>query len=269
LNFQFFDFRTDTQNNNQTNIDLDRGYLFGDGFFTTAIIQDGKINHQPLHQQRLNDSSIKLKFSGFKPEQLFEYIDDKIKTISNACVRITVSRAQQMRGYAFSGNEKINVCIQLFSLIEQPKSFCELFFADTPISNNPFLAGIKHLNRLDNVFAAKEIKKINQESLMCIDDLVICGSRTNLFIKQGGVWLTPKLDKAGINGITRLRLIKLMREQDINIRLRDISKQQVIDCDAALVTNSLLGIWSVCRIGDKPLATKLSENLKYQLNIKR
>jgi 4-amino-4-deoxychorismate lyase len=265
LNYQFFDI----YDINQANIQLDRGYLFGDGFYTTGIINNGVFEHQILHQNRLIASAAKLQFGSFDSKSLFDFIQQNINSVKHACIRITVSRAQSKRGYAFLDEEECNVCIQLSNLTNVATNYCELFFANTPISINPFLAGTKHLNRLDNVFAAKEIKNSSQECLMCIDELVICGSKTNLFINLDGTWLTPSLNKAGIEGITRQRVIGLMQEQNIKIEIRDINKIEVNQCDAAFVTNSLIGIWPVSKIENKPLATEMTDNLKCLLNFER
>ena len=265
MNFHFVGL----DNHQQTSIQLDRGYLFGDGFFTTGIIRDGALEHQTLHQVRLTQAANKFRFTDFDVNGLFAFIEQKIRMVKQACIRISVSRAQVERGYSFQGDEACNICIQLSNLTDAPIKPCELSFAKTPITINPFLAGIKHLNRLDNVFAAKELVKANQECLMCNDDLVICGSRSNLFIFSDSTWHTPKLDKAGIEGITRLRLIKLMQAHNINMQIRDISKQDVSQCEAAFVTNSLLGIWPASKIEDKALATQMTENLKCLLDFSR
>lgn len=243
--------------------------MFGDGFFTTGIVENGLLLHPKYHFERLIESARRLKFEAFDVDQLIETLYRQVKEVEHACIRVTVSRIQQARGYGFSKSTPIQVCIQLSQLPDCPAQYCELFFAKTPISSNPILAGLKHLNRLDSVLAAQEIKSMNQESLMCLGEHVISGSRSNIFVFQDGEWLTPGLDRAGIAGITRKRLIESMRNNNIEIRESNITRKQLLKSKAMLLTNSLVGIWPVAKIGNILLDTELSECLKSKLDFAR
>lgn len=272
MNFSLFDNRKlqqkiQSQISQDSPLNNNRGYLFGDGFFTTGVIDKGQLLHQALHVERLIDSAQRLKFKYFDIDDLMAQINQQVKTIDCACIRITVSRQQINRGYAFSDDAPIDVCIQLSDLPNVPEQACELFFAQTPISSNQLLAGLKHLNRLDNVLAAREVSKPNQESLLCLNNFVIGGSRSNLFVLHHKQWKTPLLDYAGVAGITRKRVIQAMKKQLIDVNVQNIGRQELLECEAAFVTNSLLGIWVVSKIMDKSLAISPSENLKLQLNI--
>ncbi|WP_168204150.1 aminodeoxychorismate lyase [Aliikangiella coralliicola] len=266
MEFYLFD---NTVNPDDSALNLERGFLFGDGFFTTGLIVQGDFLHLKLHLKRLADSAHKLGFKSFDLAKLKSRLEPLCERSTNACIRITISRRQSQRGYRIPSEEQVTVVIQLSPLPGIPDFDCELLFASTPISVNSFLAGLKHLNRLDNVLAASEVSEVYQESLLCDGETVICGSRTNLFIHQAGQWFTPTLDKAGIHGITRLRLITALRAANIPIEERNLDKKTVLNCEAAFVTNSLLGIWPVCKIENKALATDLVEQLQSQLNFVR
>lgn len=266
MDIHFFDNR---QRNIEHPLNRDRGFLFGDGFFTTGIVENGILRHREHHFNRLTQAASRLKFGLFDRAEVCSSINAQISKVDSASIRITVSRIQQQRGYGFDCSAPFQVSVQLAALPQVPSKKCQLVFATTPVSTNPCLAGLKHLNRLDNVLAAQEICHPYQESLLCADELVICGSRTNLFIFDGQNWLTPKLDKAGIEGITRQRLLGSLKANNIPVMVSDISREQVIESKAACVTNSLLGIWPVEKIMNKPVATELTENLKSTLNFVR
>ncbi len=230
---------------------LERASLFGDGFFTTGIIQDSQFCHQQRHFKRLRMSADRLLFTGLDLSQLQDRLKQLVSQIESAAIRISIARQQQQRGYAIAADAKTVCTILLSKLPALPCDYCQLIDAKTVISCNPTLAGIKHINRLDSVLAASEISSINQEALMYHGDLVICGSKSNLFVRLNGVWLTPKLSNCGIEGITRDRTIEMLNQQNIQYSISDIHRSDLTDVDAAFVTNSLTGIWPVKSINDR------------------
>ena len=248
---------------------LDRQALFGDGFFTTGLIESGSVLHLERHLQRLQESAKRLSFPVLDLTQIDHEIKLATRNCQKAIFRLSIGRSQKERGYGISTSQQISSSLILSPWIRPPKTPCELIFADTPASVNPLFAGIKHTNRLDNVLAASECHSATQESLLCNEELVISGSRSNLFVYTEGGWTTPKLDMAGIAGLTRSRLLAEAKVNNLTILEANITKQQVVDCEAAFVTNSLWGMWPVSKIGNKPLATQLSHDLQSRLNFSR
>ncbi|MDQ7049816.1 MAG: aminodeoxychorismate lyase [Enterobacterales bacterium] len=227
------------------NSPIDRAALFGDGFFTTGRIIDGKIDALTHHVERIEHSLEGLKFPSANPKSIIDKLQNACTAINHAGFRLSVSRQQVTRGYAIDHQATILVNLQLFDLPKLSPNACELIIADTPVSVNAYLAGIKHLNRLDNVLAASEITKPNQEALMFNDDELICGSRSNIFLKIDSKWLTPLLHNAGIEGITKKRVSALLRTQGIRFESTKIHRQTLYQVEAAFVTNSLIGVWPV------------------------
>jgi 4-amino-4-deoxychorismate lyase len=268
LKFYYSDNRQQQASPQPADLSQDRGYLFGDGFFTTGLIRNGELNHHQLHYQRLQQSAQRLSFASFNLDKLKQALADYIREVKQAAIRITVSRQQETRGYAFKPDDAVNILIQLSPSPELPKQSCHLIFSPTAISYNPSLAGIKHLNRLDSVLASQAITSSNQEVLLCHGDDIICGSRSNLFVYHQDEWLTPCLKQAGVAGITRQRLIGALGKSHTSVREIKITKNMLLNSEAALMTNSLWGIWPVSKVEDKMLATQASENLKLKLKFK-
>ncbi len=255
---------------NDENADLHsmpRDGLYGDGFFTTGLIDSGEYQHWDYHLERMLFSASRLCYTDFSLEIFRASIEKRVANIDQAAFRISITRCQKTRGYRISNNALILCRLHLFP-IKQQQTNCELIFATTPISVNPYFAGIKHLNRLDNVLAANEIEKDNQEALMFNDDIVISGSKSNLFVFKQGEWHTPVIDKAGVNGITRLRILKMMEEEEIVCRKSHISRGDLDNVEAAFVSNSLIGIWPAQSIQGKMLGIEPSQTIKKLLNDK-
>ncbi|PCI69604.1 MAG: hypothetical protein COB38_08085 [Gammaproteobacteria bacterium] len=227
----------------QSSAYLFRGALFGDGFFTTAVVRNSRIINKERHLSRLEVSSKRLKFSQWSSKEIASSMDKIAIKYPDSILRISCSRKQKERGYAFSANATIECEIAVQKLKEFPYETCHLKMAETPISVNKMLAGIKHLNRLDNVMASSECEAPNQEVLMCDDERVICGSRSNLFVKLDGEWMTPIISDCGINGVAQGLVIEKMDELGISCKHKDIVKTDLKKMTASFVTNSIVGIW--------------------------
>lgn len=241
---------------------LDRACLFGDGFFTTGIIVNNCFRYQNNHMARLLESAKKLRFDGFSVSGLKQCIAKISEQNANASIRISISRRQSQRGYSISKQAQYYCTIHLSELKDAPDVPCELIDATISVSYNKDLAGIKHLNRLDSVLAASEISNKNQEVLMYHDHQVICGSRSNLFVKLNDEWLTPSLDGAGVKGITRQRVLDVFSEKKIKHQITSITREQLAQVSAAFVTNSLIGVWSAKSLNGCTLDVEDSDQLK-------
>lgn len=248
---------------------LNRGELFGDGFFTTGLIELGQIKHLSYHLRRLEESASRLKFDNFPLTEIEQQLLQLTSSQQQATFRLTISRSQNIRGYAISDTQKISASLIFTPWTNLPEQFFHLEFAETPISVNPLLAGIKHLNRLDNVMAASEIEAPVSETLLCDGENIISGSRSNFFVYIDDQWQTPILKSSGIEGITKRRLMALAKEQQVTISHSEISRLQVDRWQSAFVTNSLLGLWPVKQIGNKQLDTQIALQLQSQLNFSR
>ncbi len=235
---------------------MDRGFLFGDGFFTTGIIENNQLLNQSAHYQRLLEAANLLKFDNFSIAPIEEIVQKICNKQGFATIRISVSRQQLQRGYAISPEASSHCHIYLSNLTLPPQLPCELSSSETPVSSNPLLAGIKHLNRLDSVMAATEITGKNHEVLMYHNDSVICGSKTNLFVRLQGQWQTPSLELCGVRGLTRQRTIDAFLRLGIECKINSISRSDLEYIDAAFVTNSLVGLWPASSINGRTLDAK-------------
>jgi 4-amino-4-deoxychorismate lyase len=108
------------------------------------------------------------------------------------------------------------------------------------------LAGIKHLNRLENVLARAEWTTTDfADGLMCDGQGdVICATSANLFVHRDGRWVTPDLSHCGIDGVTRQWLLGLCPDALVG----RISRDDVAGADAVFLCNSVRGMMEVNRI---------------------
>jgi 4-amino-4-deoxychorismate lyase len=114
------------------------------------------------------------------------------------------------------------------------------------------LAGIKHLNRLENVLARAEWRDPQiAEGLLCDSEgHVIGGTMSNLFLLRGGVLTTPALTGSGIAGVTRDVIIERAQSEGTPVRIAPVSVPDVRAADALFLVNSLIGVWPVAALDE-------------------
>ena len=121
----------------------------------------------------------------------------------------------------------------------------------------PALAGIKHLNRLENVLARREWDgpEIAEGILLDRDGNVIGGTMTNLFMVENGALVTPELVRCGVAGVTRERIIGHAAASGMACRPEDVTTERLLAADELFVTNSIIGVWQIRELGDRAWKT--------------
>jgi len=121
------------------------------------------------------------------------------------------------------------------------------------LAEQPRLAGIKHLNRLENVLAAMEwLPGAADEGLM-LDQAgrVIGGVSSNVFLVHRDRLLTPRLNRCGVAGVARQRLLTLAAQLKLQASEAEIGLDELLTADEVFLTNSLIRLWPVSRLGDR------------------
>ena len=120
------------------------------------------------------------------------------------------------------------------------------------ISKQPALAGIKHLNRLEQVLARAEWRDEFAEGLLCdSEENVIAGTMSNLFLVAAGTLRTPDLSESGVAGVVRAEILDTAARLGIRAEIGRITKSDVESADELFLTNSLIGIWPIARLESK------------------
>lgn len=119
------------------------------------------------------------------------------------------------------------------------------------LAAQPRLAGVKHLNRLENVLAARAWPAGVQEALMCdAAGNLVCGTRSNLFWVEPGRLCTPKLAHCGVSGLMRARVLELARSLGLPVDQVEAPVERLRAAREAFITNSLIGLWPLRRLDD-------------------
>jgi len=255
----------------QTSIDVgDRGFQYGDGLFETIAYRNNKLQFWDEHLARLNLGCERLKLTCVD-EALWLSDIEKLQLNDDAVLKLTITRGVSGRGYAFTEGDSVTRVTASYAMPNYPQlntQGIKAITCKTPVSVNPLLAGIKHLNRLDNVLARNEWQTADIAEGFMFDQHghIIEGTMSNVFCVLGDDLYTPSLDNAGVAGIMRQQVIELAQTLNIAVSIVDISKQNFLQMDAVFITNSLIGIWPVTEIDDtKFQSSELVKRLQEEL----
>ncbi len=126
----------------------------------------------------------------------------------------------------------------------------------TRLAVQPMLAGLKHLNRLEQVLARAEWSDAEvAEGLMCdVDGHLIEGVATNLFLVNNERIVTPDLRRCGVAGVMRQVLLEQLPGIELPMEVRDVAVEELDVADECFLTNAVVGVWPVARILDRDRA---------------
>lgn len=246
---------------------LERGLAYGDGVFRTLVMTSGEPVWWPDHLNKLGRDCAGL---GLPAPSRSEWEQDLAWLAArqpDSVLKLMVCRGPGPRGYRLP-DLVLPTRIALASpLPDFPDPVRErgatARVCNLRLGHQPRLAGLKHLNRLENILARMEWDDpaIDEGILLDSEGDVISGVMSNLFVCHRGVWLTPELDRCGVAGVTRSRLIPLL-----GARTGRFGLDTLMAAEAVLMCNSLFRLRWLARLGEHtwrcpPAFTELLEKL--------
>ena len=203
--------------------------------------------------QRLHRDAVRLQIQAPAETQLRAEADQLCQGATKAVLKIIITRGISGRGYAPSPGAMATRVLSVAPWPEYPVSHARdgvtVRFCRTLLARQPALAGIKHLNRLEQVLARLEWQQDYDEGLMQDEDgFVIEGTMTNLFVVAQGSLLTPDLSRSGVEGVMRGLVIEHANALSLPHRIVKLARDDVWNAEEVFLTNSLIGLWPVRKI---------------------
>ena len=236
----------------------DRGLAYGHGVFETVRVHRAQPNLLDYHLERLTCGAKRLQIPIVADvvvrqlEQLLELA--AARQWRDGVAKIVVTAGAGGRGYAAPNQVTANIVVQWHPLPEisqgAVRDGVRLKLCSYRLPKNPPLAGLKHLNRLDQVIARAELEDGFQEGLLLdADDRVIEGVSSNVFVRIGGQLVTPLLDNCGVAGVMRRMVVeKLCPALNLPCVQRSIMADELKRADEMFICNSLCGIYPVSEV---------------------
>jgi 4-amino-4-deoxychorismate lyase len=235
----------------------DRGLLYGDGLFETIAVVEGEPGHWQQHLQRLRAGCARLGIEPVDELLLAEECRQLVDGVGKAVVKIIVTRGSGGRGYRVPARPAPMRILQLHDWPDFPvacmRQGVAVRMCDMRLGHNPRLAGIKHLNRLEQVLARQEWDDIGimEGLLLDSESNLVEGTMSNLFLVRDGVLLTPDLQRCGVAGIMRSQLLERAGQISINAESCQLGMVDLHEAEEVFICNSLIGIWPVISVDDR------------------
>lgn len=232
----------------------DRGLALGDGLFETVAIRDGAPRFWQAHADRLLDGCRRLAIPAPSMDALAQELEYVRAGASSGTARITVTRGPGPRGYAPPPEPVPTRVVGFYpaATASAHKPRFSLRWCETRLALQPALAGLKHLNRLEQVLARAEWSdpNIDEGIMLATDGRVVECVMSNLFLVVDQTVVTPALDECGVSGVMRRRVLEVAWLAGIDTEVRRVEPAEVQRASALFVTNALRGIMVVERIED-------------------
>lgn len=221
---------------------LDRGFLYGDGVFTTMLIENGKVHNPDLHCIRLMGDSEILYLPKLDEGRIIESINvlsDFFDPTKKYALRITYTRGvATIRGLDIPDKQEPNLIASLTEITQDftsPVKVCINY--KNPRNEYSPLSFIKSLNYADGIIAKQLAKNSGADDAILLNTrgLVTCATTSNVFIREGDQWVTPKFTDGVLSGIERL----IWLEDEAHVREDHISVERLKKADEIMLTNSI------------------------------
>lgn len=228
----------------------DRGLAYGDGLFETIAVRGGQALLLDRHLARLVDGCSRLAIAA-DHELIRSELRAYARALDEGVLKLIITRGDSLRGYAPDPLAQARRILQGNPAAAYPAVHGEqgvrLFPCATRLSRQPLLAGLKHLNRLEQVIARAEWQDTEHAEGLMLDQAgrVIEGVFSNLFLVRDGVLITADLKRCGVAGVMRAELLFQAESLGIPTQITDISLDQLQWADEVFVCNSVYGVWPV------------------------
>jgi 4-amino-4-deoxychorismate lyase len=248
----------------------DRSIHYGDGLFETMYAEHGRVRFLDAHLERLHHGCDRIGLPAPQRDELEQSLVAAVGATPQAAVlKLIVTRGSGPRGYRPPAKPSIR---RVLTVHEAPTASpgvpIDVRWCATPLARNPLLAGIKHLNRLEQVLAQAEWSDpaIAEGLMLDTEGEVVCGTHSNLFAVTAGTLFTPDLRFAGVAGVMRRQVLAAARAQRIPVVEAPMHPDEVERASELFVTNAISGIRPVGRLDDHvwpvgPVTTQLARAL--------
>jgi 4-amino-4-deoxychorismate lyase len=238
----------------------DRGVQYGDGLFETIAIRGGAPRLWDYHVERLSTGAGRLGITAPDAASLRAELDAALgqsQADTDRCVaKFVLTAGTGPRGYRrdSSGSASLLTGIAATRAVHDRlyRDGVELRLCRTRLAAQPQLAGMKTLNRLEQVLARNEWQDdaVFEGITMDTDGRIICGTMSNVFLISGQQLLTPAITRCGVSGVMRRHVLALLHDAEIECQVRDVEADELWAADGVFLSNSQFGVLPARRCGN-------------------
>jgi 4-amino-4-deoxychorismate lyase len=229
----------------------ERGLQYGDGVFETMLLRDGQVRYLEDHYARLRLGCERLGIASPDINIIESDIALILRVANEGVLKLIVTRGAGGRGYRSTKSLHPTRMLSLYSLgVADSTPGITARWCDTRLARNSQLAGIKHLNRIEQVLAQNEWHdaSIAEGLMLDTEGELICATAANVFFFSDRTLVTPDLRFSGIRGVMRLQVLSMARLLKIDVEERSVWPQELASASEVFVTNAIRGLRPVLRL---------------------
>jgi 4-amino-4-deoxychorismate lyase len=225
----------------------DRGLNYGDGLFETMLLKHGRVRLLDAHLARLTLGCRRLGIECPDVAVLLDEVERVCAGKEAGIVKLVLTRGAAARGYRPSADAAVTRIVALHQPPAAASSSIQVRWCDMRLSRNPALAGMKHLNRLEQVLAQREWSdpQIEEGFMLDSESELVCGTASNIFIVRGNELATADLRYCGIRGVMRDEVLRVAAKLKIAAHEQPLWPEDLQTAHEVFVTNSVHGLRSV------------------------
>ena len=239
----------------------DRAVHYGDGLFETVAIRDGEPRLWEYHVERLQTSAARLGLEAPDESRLRSGLVSALgraQADRTRCVaKILMTSGQGPRGYRRPDGGQMTILTGISDAHTTPdacyRDGVNLRLCNTRLAVQPQLAGMKTLNRLEQVLARNEWNddSIFEGLTLDTDGRLICGTMSNVFLITGQGLVTPAMTRCGVSGVMRRHVLTLLDKAGIECSVRDVGVEELWSSADIFISNSQYGVLAAKRCSER------------------
>lgn len=232
----------------------DRGFHYGDGLFETMRLHEGKLQWFMDHLRRLELGCQRLRMTMPNKNAIETQLSMLTQNVQEGVVKLIVTRGASGRGYRPAANSVPTCFVALYpaNANNAAPDAIAVRWCTTQLGRNPLLAGIKHLNRLEQVLAQAEWTDVAIAEGLLLDSEgeLVCCTASNIFLVSDGVLYTPDLRYSGIRGVMRGQVLAAANALGIHTEECALRPQDLTTASEVFVTNAVRGVRPVIALDE-------------------
>ncbi|MCW8092017.1 aminodeoxychorismate lyase [Alteromonas sp. ASW11-130] len=231
----------------------DRASNYGDGIFTTMLVENGAIALFERHISRLLMDSERLSIC--VDEQLLRNaIAHEVQVGKSGVLKLLISSGEGGRGYTRDKNKHPKLYFSWHDVPDRYASWqrkgVDIGVSHVQLARQPLLAGCKHLNRLEQVMIKQSLAASPFDDVVVCDsdEMVVEASAANIFWFSTGSWYTPSVESSGVAGVMRGFMLDYFAQHTRSVSICQLPISKIIDAEAVFICNALMKLVPVNKL---------------------
>jgi 4-amino-4-deoxychorismate lyase len=231
----------------------ERGLSYGDGVFETMRLQQGVVRFIDSHFARLRLGCERLGMPPPDAALLRHEIAALTRDHRDGIVKLIITRGAGGRGYRSTALMPTRIALLYPAPSNTLQTNIAVRWCATRLARNAQLAGIKHLNRLEQVLAQNEWhdESIAEGLMLDTEGELICVTAGNIFIVNDGILSTPDLRFSGIRGVMREQVLAAAQCEQIQAEERALWPDDLLGATEVFTTNVVRGIRPIVALDER------------------